>query len=291
MAEEQDEKDVAVSEESLKVPAKDGYENELRVFRSAKASTPGPLIVLYHGGGCILGSPTMVADVARWLVKKYNAVVAAPAYRLAPEHVFPTSGNDAWDTFSWVAKNATTTLRSDPSKGFIIGGVSAGATMSIIIAHLARDNKVEPKITGVYSACGSIRPRDINDMEPKYRERYLSRDQKECIYNPVLSKEMSDFMAACYQADTKSKLYAPLMWPDGEGHKGFPRIYQQVCGRDPGRDEVFIFEDILKGLGVETKTDLYLGLPHCFWIGLKSLPEGKRWERDTVDGIGWLLRP
>lgn len=49
MAEEQDEKDEAVSEESLKVPSRDGYENELRVFRSAKASTPGPLIVLYHG--------------------------------------------------------------------------------------------------------------------------------------------------------------------------------------------------------------------------------------------------
>lgn len=232
----------------------------------------------------------MVADTARWLVKRYNAVVAAPAYRLAPEHKFPASINDSWDIFSWIAKNAVTTLRSDPSKGFIVGGVSAGALMSLVIAHLARDQSISPKLTGVYSACGSIRPRDISDLEPKYRERYLSRGQSECIHNPVLSKEMSDFMAACNQADPKSKLFAPLMWPDGEGHKGFPRLYSQVCGRDPGRDEVYIFEDILKGLGVETKTDLYVGLPHCFWIGLRSLPEGKRWERDTVDGVGWLLR-
>lgn len=244
----------------------------------------------FVGGGCILGSPVMVADIARWLVKKFNAVIAAPAYRLAPEHVFPTSINDAWDSFSWTAKNATTTLQSDPAKGFIVGGISAGATMSIIIAHLARDCNIEPKITGVYAACASVRPRDINDVEPKYRERMLSRNQDECIYNPALSREMSDFMRECYQADTKSKRFGPLMWPDGEGHKGFPKLYQQICGRDPARDEAFVFEDILKGLGVETKTDVYVGLPHCFWIGLRYLQEGKRWEKETVDGIGWLLR-
>lgn len=232
----------------------------------------------------------MVAEIARWLVKKFNAVVAAPAYRLAPEHVFPTAINDAWDTFSWIANNATKSLQSDPSKGFIVGGVSAGATISIVLAHLARDSDLEPKLTGVYSACGSVRPRDINDLDLKYRERSLSRDQKECIHNPVLSKEMSDFMRDCYQADVKSMLFAPLMWPEGEGHKGFPKLYQQVCGRDPARDEAYIFEDILKELGGETKTDLYVGLPHCFWIGLRYLPEGKRWERDTVDGFAWLLR-
>ena len=38
LAEEQDEKDSAVSEETLKVPARDGFENDLRVFRPANAS-------------------------------------------------------------------------------------------------------------------------------------------------------------------------------------------------------------------------------------------------------------
>lgn len=49
MAEEQDEKDAAVAEETLRVPARDGHENNVLVFRSAKASAPGPLVVLYHG--------------------------------------------------------------------------------------------------------------------------------------------------------------------------------------------------------------------------------------------------
>lgn len=49
MADEQDEKDAAVSEEFLKVPARDGHENDVRVFRSARSKIPGPMIVLYHG--------------------------------------------------------------------------------------------------------------------------------------------------------------------------------------------------------------------------------------------------
>lgn len=63
MAEEQDEKDAAASEEFLKVPARDGYENQVRVFRSAKASSPGPLLVLYHGmWRCSSSYPTVLTS-------------------------------------------------------------------------------------------------------------------------------------------------------------------------------------------------------------------------------------
>ncbi|CAK3998332.1 related to sterigmatocystin biosynthesis lipase esterase STCI [Lecanosticta acicola] len=296
IAEELDELDPAVEEKYIKVPMRDGYENPLRIFKSKGSSTPGPLVVLYHGGGCIMGSPTMMAETARWLVKHFQALVVTPAYRLAPEHPFPAAINDAWDNFVWITQNynihPALQHSADPVQGFIIGGVSAGGNMSTIIAHQARDQNLLPRITGIYSACGSARHRgdDLSNLPGLYRDRFLSRSQPECIYNPILSKEMSDLMTACYQADTSSELFCPLLWPSEQGHRNLPRMYQQVCGRDPNRDEQLILDDLLKKAGIETRLDVYKGLPHCFWIALRHLPESTRWERETVEGFTWLLQ-
>lgn len=291
MADEDDELDPLVREEFLQAPARDGYGLEMRVFRSKRyAPSPGPLIVLWHGGGWCIGSPTMVAGMARSFVKTFGAVVVAPRYRLAPENPWPTSTNDAWDGFLWISKNAKDVLRADPEKGFIIGGVSAGASMAISFAHLARDLKHEPRVTGVFSNCGSIRTTDPGLLEEKYRQRYLSRSQPECVDNPVLSKEMTDWMTACCKPNMKDKVYSSMFWPGEEGRKGLPRIYQQLCGRDPNRDEGLIWDDMLKKDGVETRLDLYVGLPHCFWLVMTHLPEYSKWKEDTTEGLRWLLR-
>ena len=102
---------------------------DLKVFRPAMSCSSNlagnensPLIVLYFGGGFVLGSPLALATLARSLVKQFTAIVVAPKYRLAPEHPFPTSINDGWDSLDWIAKNATATIGADPSKGFIVGG-------------------------------------------------------------------------------------------------------------------------------------------------------------------------
>lgn len=241
----------------------------------------------------------MMAETSRWLCKTYNATCIAPAYRLAPEHVFPTALNDAFDSFLWISKNATSApISADPSQGFIVGGVSAGANMAIVIAHLARDQFISPPLTGLYSACGSVRCRELDDLDSVYRDRHLSRSQQECISNPILSPELQDLMSSAYQPDYSSHLFSPLLWPSPdnvarkEGHYDLvPRMYQQICGRDPARDEALIFDDILrqKDSGVEAKMNFYAGMPHCFWIALRHLPESDRRERETIEGFGWLL--
>ncbi|CAK1364942.1 AB hydrolase superfamily protein [Cercospora beticola] len=286
LADELDEPDRDVEETFRQFPARDGYQLTLRIFTSRRHTVPnGSIVVLWHGGGWVIGSPTMTAGIARSLCKRFGCLVLAPNYRLAPEHVWPTSLNDAWDSFNYIRNE----YDEEAERHFIIGGISAGAHMALVIAHMAKEENLEPKITGVYSACGSIQPLNEGDLDPVYRERYLSRTQPECADNPVLSKEMKKFMTDCAKADPTSKSCMPLLWPGNEKHEGLPKVYQQVCGRDYSRDEALIFDDILKKNGGKSRVNLYPGLPHCFWLALGGIPEYRQWEQDTISGFQWLL--
>lgn len=294
-AEQADLKDPEVDEEMLHAPARDGYQIPLKVWRSAPQETGSdirrPLIVLYFGGGNVVGNPTILASVARPLVKRHGAVAVAPAYRLAPEHPFPASVNDSWDAFAWIAENAQTELHAKPSHGFIVGGVSSGGTHSLVIAHLARDRGISPPITGLCLSCigARIRGPDPGQLPELYRERYLSRQQLACIESPTTSPGMAKLIQDSCQNDYDSELFAPLMWPTEAGHRDLPKSYFQVCGAEVSRDEVLILQYIMKKNGIPTKLHLYVGLPHTFWGLLKALPQTKRWLDDTMEGFDWLL--
>ena len=71
---------------------------------------------------------------------------------------------------------------------------------------------------------------------------------------------MSDFL----KPDRNSELYAPLIWPTETNHKGLPKTYSQVCGIDTGRDELLMYDDMLKSEGIKTRLDLYPGLATLF---------------------------
>ncbi|KAK3696597.1 hypothetical protein LTR37_017850 [Vermiconidia calcicola] len=291
-----DRKDPGVNEETLHAVARDGHQLPLRVFRAAKANavhvelSRSPLIVLFYGGGFILGSPTSMAALARSLVKRFNAVVVAPTYRLAPEYPFPTGVNDGWDAVAWIAENAEV-LEADPNQGFLVGGISAGGNITNVVTHLARDRGLQPLITGNWLSVPGVRlaPKNADELPQKYKERLLSRAQEAVIDSRTLPPGMVKLMNRSNKRDENSELASPLIWPTDMGHKKMPRTYFQVCGADTGRDEALVYDDMLKAEGIETRLDVYPGLPHAFWHSLKGLPESKRWLQDTLDGFAWLL--
>lgn len=74
-----------------------------------------------------------------------------------------------------------------------------------------------------------------------------------------------------------------------KNHTNLPdRAYFQICGRDPLRDEAFLWQKLLQThSGTESKIHLYSGLPHGFWRFLQ-LKASQQWLDDLVEGIGFL---
>jgi hypothetical protein len=52
-------------------------------------------------------------------------------------------------TFRKAAANASK-LGADPSKGFIVGGISVGGNLASVVSHLAKNKKLSPPLIGIW---------------------------------------------------------------------------------------------------------------------------------------------
>ena len=93
------------------------------------------LLVFLHGGGWVLGNLETHDNLCRILANSSGQAVLSVDYRLAPEHQFPAPLDDAVTATRWAHANAAS-LGCSPDR-LAIGGDSAGATLAIVVGHLA----------------------------------------------------------------------------------------------------------------------------------------------------------
>ncbi|EOA85978.1 uncharacterized protein SETTUDRAFT_161671 [Exserohilum turcica Et28A] len=275
--------EVALSE--IQYPARDGAMIRAKLYQPKMPPKNGsPLIVFFHSGGFCVGSPEGEELTCRNFVQAFGAVAVSVSYRLAPEFPFPYAINDAWDALRWIAEKATS-LAADPSLGFVVGGTSAGGSITATLTHLARDEGLAFPLTGQYLAMPMISP--LAAVPAKYRSYFLS--QKQNRNAPVLSGPTLDMLISGYKPDENDSVrYSILNHP--RGHERLPPAVFQIAGLDPLRDEAIIYEHILSHeSGCKTKLYLYPGLPHVHFLFFPSLEASKKFRMEQIEGMGWLL--
>lgn len=224
------------------------------------------------------------------------------SYRLGPEVKFPTMMHDAIDSTRWIAEHASE-IGADPTKGFLVGGISAGGTLTNVIANESILNKFAHPITGQWLCVPSLmKPEQAPE---KYKSYHHSLEHNKDV--PILPASALDSLKKHCDFDDASPLRYPVLYGEKTLSK-LPPAYLQADGMDPLRDDALIYEEMLKEAGVKTKIDFYPGCPHAHFglmpgieISNKAtadvmvssmndhdLPEAYTYSGFQV-GVGWLL--
>ncbi len=121
---------------------------------SAAAAGSGlPIIIYFHGGGFVLGSPCSHDMLCHALCARTGACVVSVHYRLAPEHRFPAALDDCIAALEYCHANASALLQAACArvtyKGpplnpdcIFLSGDSAGGQLTLATAMYARDHEL-----------------------------------------------------------------------------------------------------------------------------------------------------
>lgn len=238
----------------------------IRIYRSS--ATVAPALVYYHGGGYVTGSIETHDAVCRTLANEADCTIISVAYRLAPEHKFPTAVEDAYDALVWIGEHASE-LHIDASR-LAVGGDSAGGTLATVSALIASERGGPALVHQLlfYPVTGTEEnlPLSLIDYATGYllddglirwfRQQYFNDDSE--LSHPYASPILSDQLDQLPATTLLTAEYDPL--------------------RDVGR----AYANKLVSLGVPVTYKNYGGLIHGFTNYYAFVPEAKRAVKEAA---------
>jgi acetyl esterase/lipase len=102
----------------------------LQLHRPANpVSVPTPALLCIHGGGLVIGDPRFEERRCADFANELGIIVAAPAYRLAPDDRYPAALDDLAAALDWLARQPDV----DATR-IALGGDSAGGGLAACLA-------------------------------------------------------------------------------------------------------------------------------------------------------------
>jgi len=123
----------------LEIPGAPGGPGRVRV--SEPDTAPVGIYLHIHGGGWTIGAAQEYDKTNQAVARETGLRVVSAAYRLAPEHPWPTQREDTLAAARWVL--------GDSDLPIIIGGESAGAHLAAVTAIRLRDAGLGDRIEGL----------------------------------------------------------------------------------------------------------------------------------------------
>ena len=249
-----------------------------------------PVIINFHGGGWIFGSPQFNARWAARVIEK-GAVLVSVGYRLAPSYPYPTPIEDCVDAIKWVHANAAK-YNLDREK-MALSGFSAGGNMVFAAAMMLhkqlggrREEEIHVKaIVSFYPLLDRTQSK-----EDKYQKNPIGREK---MSTP---KRWDKLFVDCYlgtgEVDLASPYLSPGLAPDELLRDALPKkIAIFTCAWDALLEEGEVFRKRLVALGKAVGGSKIEGVNHAFdrFPGKNGHPKMNKMYSEALDDLKDML--
>lgn len=241
---------------------------KLDVVRVRPASCGGSGVILYfHGGAYIAGSPATHESLAGRLSGYARLPVVLPDYRLAPEHPAPAAHEDAraaWDRLRALGH---------PADRIVLAGDSAGAGLALaLLADLCASGE---------------RPMGLVAFSPLVDltfsgESFRTNAAADMLLPADRAAELAAYVCGAFdrQDPRISPVHARFVEP--------PPAMIFVGAQEILRDDAYRIADRLRAAGGEVELAVRDGVPHAWPFLAGWFPEADQAIAEAADFIGRL---
>lgn len=227
---------------------------------------PQHVLLYFHGGGYVAGSPQTHADLTWRLAKAAGMRVCVPDYRLAPEHPCPAQIDDAEAVYNWLLAEGYA------PEHIALGGDSAGGGLVISLLQRLRDKaKPMPRAAVVFSPW-----LDYTGTSDAYG-RLADAD-------PYITPDYINFCAQAYAGDAGADMQA--VSPLYADMSGFCPMLVHVGELEVLFDDSVVLAHKIRAAGGDVQFKNWPGQAHVFQVMARFLPEA----RQSIAEVGAYLR-
>ncbi|WP_339832231.1 alpha/beta hydrolase [uncultured Parvibaculum sp.] len=219
-------------------------------------SGSGPVVLYFHGGGYVVGSPVSHRHLTARLALAAGASVLSVAYRLAPEAPFPAAVEDGLKAYRWLL------ARGDAPERIALAGDSAGGGLAMAVLLAAkRDGLPMPAAAALLSPWT-----DLTCATATYASRAAA--------DPMITQAGIREMAALYLDGADPR--APLASPNFGDLTGLPPLLIQVGSDEVLLDDARDLDARARAAGVAAELEVWDDMIHVWHAFYQMLPEGER---------------
>jgi len=235
----------------------------------AKDQAKAPVLLYFHGGAYVFGSPRTHGAMLAKLAKLSGARACLPSYRLAPQHPFPAAFDDGLAAYQALLDQGIS------STDIFLGGDSAGGGLALAVLGEVLKRGL-PKPAGVFAFS------PLTDMT--YTSTSITENATKDV---VLPAERASETSQMYLngADPRSPKASPLY----ANFAGACPIFLCVGDTEILRDDTLRLAAKLQEQGVSVTLHVEPNLPHVWPIFHNLLPEANTTLRQVSDWIRQVL--
>jgi len=222
-------------------------------------------ILYFHGGGFRVGSVVSHRDLAARIAHTSGCRALSINYRLAPEHRFPASLEDALAAYRWVLDQGY-----NPSD-VAFAGDSAGGNLALTAMLSLRDRAIPLPASAALMSPWT----DLTASGASYESR--------AALDPIHQRKMILALARDYLGD-EGDPYDPLASPIFADLGGLPPLLIQVGDRETVLDDSTLLAERARSAGVDVELQIWDGMFHVFQM-FAELAETRR----AIDSLSDFL--